>query len=175
MNKILVTGLIGSGKSEVCAYLARLGYPVYDSDSATKLLYETIPGLKARIEDAIGRPFSEISSIFRDSSAREALETLVYPLVRADFRRFAENCGSETVFFESAIAFCKPQFKDEFSRMVLVRAPYEVRAARNPKVAQRDSLQQELPPEMADFVVENASGLPELYEQVDRMIKTFKI
>lgn len=175
MNRILVTGLIGAGKSEVCAYLARLGYPIYDSDSATKLLYETVPGLKARIEKAIGRPFSEISSIFSDSAAREALEALVYPLVKADFRSFASSCNSQTVFFESAVAFGKRQFAGEFDKIVLVRAPYETRLSRNPKTAERESSQFEMPVEAADFVIVNDSGLQELHDQVDRMIKTFKI
>ena len=101
MNKILVTGLIGAGKSEVCAYLASLGYPVYDSDSRTKDLYCSIPGLKERIEQAIGCPFSEIGVIFRDPAKREALEAVVYPIVLEDFRRFCADSSSETVFFES--------------------------------------------------------------------------
>ena len=175
VNKILVTGLIGSGKSEVCSYLAGQGYPVYDSDRATKLLYETIPGLKAEVERVIGRPFSEIGSIFSDFSARNELEALVYPLVKADFRRFAASCGAETVFFESAVAYGKAQFKGEFDKVVLVRAPYEVRLGRNPKVAQRDAAQQEMPLEEADYIIENNSGLQELHDQVKEMIKTFKI
>ena len=175
MTKILVTGLIASGKSEVCARLAQLGSPVYDSDSSTKLLYETIPGLKARVEQAIGRPFSEISSIFRDASAREALEAVVYPLVLADFRMFAANCGGETVFFESAVAFGKPQFKGEFDKTVLVRAPYALRLERNPKVLDREAAQQEMPLDEADYIIENNSGLQELHDQVDRMIKAFEI
>ena len=175
MNKILVTGLIGSGKSEVCAYLALLGYPVYDSDSRTKALYDEVPGLKARIEEVTGRPFSELASIFGDPAAREALEMLVYPLVLEDFRSFASACGAQTVFFESAVAYDKAQFKDEFSGIVLVRAPYEVRLGRNPKVREREASQNEMPLEEADYIIENKSGLQELHDQVDRMIKTFKI
>ena len=175
MNEILVTGLIGSGKSEVCAYLAGLGYPVYDSDRCTKLLYETVPGLKAQIERAIGRPFSEIGSIFSDFSARKELEALVYPLVKADFRRFAASCRAETVFFESAVAYGKAQFEGEFDKTVLVRAPYELRLERNPKVAERDAAQQEMPLEEADYIIDNNSGLHELHDQVNEMIKAFKI
>ena len=175
MNKILVTGLIASGKSEVCSYLAGLGYPVYDSDRSAKLLYETVPGLKAKVERAIGHPFSEISSIFGDASARQALEAVVYPLVKADFRSFAASCGAETVFFESAVAFGKAQFKDEFDKVVLVRAPFELRLSRNPKVAQRDAAQQEMPLDKADFIIDNNAGVQELHDQVQEMIKTLKI
>lgn len=175
VNKILVTGLIGSGKSEVCAYLASLGYPVYDSDPRTKALYESVPGLKGDIEKAIGRPFSEIEVIFSDVRKREALEAVVYPLVLDDFRCFCAEAAGETVFFESAVASSKPLFAAEFSKTVLVRAPYGIRLTRNPKAALRETAQEELPAVKADFVIDNNSGLQELHDQVDRMINTFKI
>ena len=175
MNKILVTGLIGAGKSEVCAYLAGLGYSVYDSDSRTKALYCSTPGLKTRIEEAIGCPFSEIEIIFRDAAKRGALEAVVYPLVLQDFRRFCAESSAETVFFESAVAFGKEQFAGEFDKTVLVRAPYDVRLSRNQKVGQRASSQEEMPLGKADYIIDNNSGLRELHDQVDRMIKTFKI
>ena len=70
MKTILVTGGIASGKSEVCRYLASKGLPVYDSDSRTKALYGSVPGLVERIEAAIGVPFAQIGVIF--STARGA-------------------------------------------------------------------------------------------------------
>ena len=175
MTRILVTGLIGSGKSAVCAYLSELGYPVYDSDSRTKALYETVPGLKAQIENTVGVPFSQLSVIFRDDAKREALESLVYPLVLDDFRRFASDSSADVVFFESAVAYFKPQFAGEFDLTVLVRAPYELRAGRNPKVAERNTLQQDLDPALADYVIDNDSGLEQLRDRVDRMLKTIRI
>lgn len=175
MTRILVTGLIGSGKSAVCAYLSELGYPVYDSDSRTKALYETVPGLKAQIEKTVGVPFSQLPLIFGDETKREALESLVYPLVLDDFRRFVAEEPGDAVFFESAVAFCKPQFAEEFDLTVLVRAPYETRALRNPKVAERSAIQRELDPAAADYVIDNDSGLEELRDRVDRMLKTIKI
>ena len=39
MRTVLVTGPIGSGKSEACRYLASLDFPVYECDARTKLLY----------------------------------------------------------------------------------------------------------------------------------------
>ena len=68
MKTVLVTGGIASGKSEVCRYLSSAGYPVYDSDSRTKALYESVPGLKGRVEEAIGVPFSNVAVIFEDEA-----------------------------------------------------------------------------------------------------------
>lgn len=175
MTEILVTGRIGSGKSEVCRYLASKGYPVYDSDSRTKALYDSVPGLKERIEEALGIPFGSLSVIFEDASRREALEALVYPLVLEDYRRFAQEACSEAVFFESAVAYGKPHFEGVFDRKVLVRAPYGLRLERNPLTAQREASQTEMPPEEADFIIENDSGLQELCDRVDQMLKTFRI
>ena len=51
---LVVTGGIGSGKSLVCSMFADKGIPVYDSDSRTKSLYDSVPGLSARISSALG-------------------------------------------------------------------------------------------------------------------------
>ena len=45
METIILTGLIGSGKSAVSALLAERGIPVYDSDARTKALYDENPTL----------------------------------------------------------------------------------------------------------------------------------
>ena len=173
--KILVTGLIGSGKSAVCNYLATLGYPVYDSDTRTKSLYESVPGLKEQIEQTLGVPFSELGIIFRDEQKRLALEELVYPLVLEDFRRFAESAASEVVIFESAVALDKVQFAGVFDKVVLVRAPYETRLRRNPKAGERSAVQNEPDPAAVDFIIDNDSGLAELHDRVDRLLKQLKI
>ena len=54
MKTILVTGGIGSGKSEVCRHLVSRGIPVYDSDARTKRLYDEVQGLAARVDAALG-------------------------------------------------------------------------------------------------------------------------
>ena len=53
---VIVTGLIGSGKSAVCALLRERGIPVYDSDSRTKRLYDRRPALVDAMEKAVGTP-----------------------------------------------------------------------------------------------------------------------
>ena len=70
MRAILVTGPIGSGKSEVCRYLASLDFPVYDCDSRTKMLYSLVPGLKCSIEERLGIPWSQIGTVFSDPALR---------------------------------------------------------------------------------------------------------
>ena len=93
MKTFLVTGPIGSGKSEVCRYLASKGYPVYDCDSRTKGLYESVPGLKSRIVGGYlflhcffvcGKFFRDFRVLYAQNLQCE--KTCVFAAVNADGR-----------------------------------------------------------------------------------------
>ena len=118
---VIVTGLIGSGKSAVCALLRERGIPVYDSDARTKRLYECSIGLVERLEEALGQPLRGEDGrldrkalarvIFSGDSARETVEGIVYPLVLRDFRRWrARQKNAPLVVLESAVILEKPLF-----------------------------------------------------------------
>ena len=145
---VIVTGLIGSGKSAVCALLRERGIPVYDSDARTKGLYDRRPALVDRLEETLGLPLrggdgrldrkALAARIFSDDAAREKLEAIVYPEVLADFKRWkARQKGAPFVVLESAVILSKPVFDGLADAVVLVSAPEEVRLQR---VMQRDSL-----------------------------------
>ena len=61
LQVLAVTGAIGSGKSLVCRFLAERGFPVYDSDSRTKALYDEDSALADAVEDAMGEPLKDSS------------------------------------------------------------------------------------------------------------------
>ncbi len=169
MKTILVTGPIGSGKSEACRYLASLGFPVYDCDSRTKLLYSLVPGLKCRIEDALELRWEQIGTVFSDPAKLARLESVVYPYVLEDLRGWIAAQTAPLRFVESAIALGKPQFDGLFDRVVLVTAPYEVRLARNPKAAERDALQS-FDPARIVFTVVNDTTPEEMFIQIRKLI-----
>ena len=171
MKTILITGGIASGKSEARCYLESLGYPAYDCDSRTKALYDEIPGLKAKVEEAIGLPFSQIGVIFRDSAKREALEAVVYPEVLADIRRWKSALGDVPFcFMESAIALEKPLFDAEYDEVWMLRSPLEERLARNPLAAERIGAQN---PDYsrADVTILNDSDIASLHDKIDNLLK----
>ena len=174
MKTVLVTGGIASGKSELCRYLSSKGFAVYDSDSRTKALYDSVPGLKERVEDALGVPFSEIGIIFSDDARREKLEAVVYPEVLKDFLEWKSSQAGRAVFFESAVAASKPVFDGQWDEIWLVRAPLEARLERNPKTAGRLSSQTEVDATQADVVIDNDSSLEELHKKVDILINDMK-
>ena len=174
MKTILVTGGIASGKSEVCRYLSSKGFAVYDSDSRTKSLYDSVPGLKKKVEEAIGVPFSQIAVIFKDAAKREALERVVYPEVLKDFTLWREKITGQAVFFESAIALEKPIFDALWDEVWLVRAPLSGRMSRNPATAERLASQKEIDPERADVIIDNDSSLEDLHKKLDNLINEMK-
>ena len=174
MKTVLVTGGIASGKSELCRYLSSKGFAVYDSDSRTKALYDSVPGLKERVEDALGVPFSEIGIIFSDDARREKLEAVVYPEVLKDFLEWKSSQAGRAVFFESAVAASKAVFDGQWDEIWLVRAPLEARLERNPKTAGRLSSQTEVDATQADVVIDNDSSLEELHKKVDILINDMK-
>lgn len=176
---ILITGGIGSGKSEVSAVLRSLGYPVYDSDSRTKGLYDSVPGLLEAVEKALGcgplrtedgrldrRTLAGI--VFSDAAKMELLQRVVYPAVAEDFVRWRSSFDGP-VFFESAVASAHPEFDGLFDAVLLVTADEEKRLERvlaRDKGAGREEVlarmrSQEVP-SGPDYVIVNNGGLRSL-------------
>ncbi len=169
MRTILVTGPIGSGKSEACRYLASLDFPVYECDTRTKMLYSVVPGLKCSIEERLSLPWSQIGTVFSDPDKLRTLEEMVYPYVVEDLKAWKAAQKAPLLFVESAIALDKHQFDGLYDTVVLVDAPYETRVARNPKAAERDALQA-FDPARIDFVVNNGGTKEELQLLIRQLI-----
>ena len=141
MKILVITGGIGSGKSEVCRILAQKGLAVqYNADAKVKELYDTVPGLLESIEDRLGCSLRDEAGkfvprclaqrIFVDRQALETVESLVFPALMEDFLAFAGNSGSPFVVFESATILEKPQFDDFGDKVILVDAPVSMRMER---------------------------------------------
>ena len=166
---VLVTGPIGGGKSEACRYLAALGFPVYECDARTKMLYSLVPGLKCSIEERLGLPWSRIGDVFAEPAKLAALEEMVYPFVVEDLKAWTAAQTAPLLFVESAVALDKPQFDGLYDRVLLVSAPYEMRLARNPRTAERDALQS-FDASRIDAVIENEGTLEELHLKIRQLI-----
>ena len=169
MRTILVTGPIGSGKSEACRYLASLDFPVYECDARTKMLYSLVPGLKCSIEERLGLPWSQIGTVFSDPDKLRTLEEMVYPHVLEDLKAWKAAQTAPLLFVESAIALDKPQFDGLYDGVLLVTAPYELRVQRNPKAAERDALQS-YDPARIDWRLDNDGTQEELFIKIRKLI-----
>lgn len=186
MVTVIVTGGIGSGKSAVCTLLRKRGIPVYDCDSRVKELYKSRRSLVPRLEKALGCPLRQADGsldkarlaalIFSDEAAREAVESIVFPVLLKDFQRWRSRQKAPFVVLESAIILSKPVFDGLADAVVLVDAPEEIRIRR---VMERDGLSrdavrrrleaQELPLEKVNVTLSNCGSVEALSEAVDRV------
>lgn len=171
MTTVLVTGPIGGGKSTACRYFESLGWPVYDSDSRCKALYDSVPGLKGRIESELGIPFAELGLIFSRPALRERLEGIVYPLVAEDIASWKAAVGGPLAFVESATAAAHPEFANLYDKVLIVTAPAQLRHARNPKAAERDASQR-FPRIPGSRTIRNEGSPEQLYAKLDNYLKT---
>ncbi len=165
-----------------------MGYPVYSSDQRAKdLMHEDasiVAGLKelfgeeAYINQELNRPYIA-TQIFKDESKRVAMNNLVHPAVRKDFKEWVERQTSPLVFQESALLFETGNYRS-FDAVFLVSAPEEIRMKR---VKERDRLSDEqvlsrfkaqMPEEekrkLTNYVVDN-SGNEFLIPQILKLIK----
>ena len=169
MTTVLVTGPIGSGKSEVCRYLAGKGFPVYDCDSRTKALYDSVPGLRRKIEAALEIEWKDIGIIFTDTRRRLLLESIVYPLVAEDILSWKASLNCGLAFIESAVALDKRLFDSLYDKVLLVTAPEALRLGRNPHAAIRGALQS-FDSGRICYTIENDSTIEELHLKTDKLL-----
>lgn len=189
MVTILVTGGIGSGKTEVSRILSDSGIPVYDSDSAVHRLYREDKALRSSVAEAFGQEIltpegvnrTVLSKIvFSSAASLERLESIVYPALLKDFRSWQNGLDSAYSAMESAIAFEKPVFKDIFDFIIFVDAPEEERIARvcgrdgisAEDVRRRMASQKNLAGAAAGAFVRNDSGLENLRSQVESALNS---
>jgi dephospho-CoA kinase len=174
MLKIGITGGIGAGKSIVSSVLEVLGYPVFNSDKVAKDILnnnaEAVSEMKAAFGVLAYNENDELDRkcladlIFDDPTAREKINQIVHPKVRAAFDSFVESSDSEVVFNEAAILFETGSYKN-FDKNILITAPESVRIER---VVKRDGVSEESvrsrmnaqwsdvrKAELADYVVTN--------------------
>ena len=192
VKTVLVTGGIGSGKTEVCRVLASRGVPVYDSDSRTKSLYDLVPGLAEKVDAALGGGLLGedgridrkrlASAVFSDAEKLRTLEAIVHPAVLEDFLSWRGSQDSGVVVMESAIAHKVPVFEGVFDYVVLVEAPAGDRLER--AVLRDSSSREAVGGRMAqqtfdglepDFVIVNDSTLDVLRARADEALEKISI
>lgn len=140
MKIVGVTGGIGSGKSIVCRIFEQLGIPVYEADSAAKQLYDKYPELKESIKELVSaeaidkngqinrKKLAEI--VFNDDEKLSVLNKLVHPLVKWDFKNWADtHKGYPYLIKEAAILF-ESGSNENCDKIISVLSPMDLRVER---------------------------------------------
>ena len=148
MKIVGLTGGIGSGKTTVARMFAALGIPVYNSDERAKELMVTSEELVNQIKSLLGEEAYSGSDlnreyiagkVFLDKALLNALNDLVHPAVRDDFRNWASIQKTPYVIQEAAILF-ENGAHEYFDQMILVTAPKMIRLQR---IMERDNVSED--------------------------------
>lgn len=177
-----ITGGIGSGKSGVAGLLRVMGIPVYDCDSEARRLMNTSDAIRQGLIALVGPEVYINRStgvqtldrrlladfMFGHAGRIAAVNALVHPAVREDFRQWtARHADSGVVALESAILF-EAGMKDDVDAVVLVYTPIEERVRRTmardgiteqavrARLASQMTDEEKLP--LADYVIHNAEA-----------------
>ena len=148
MIKIAICGGIGSGKSTVCRMFVERGAAIYDSDSRAKALMNSSEDLRAALVAEFGEECYEggalnrsylASKVFGSDEQLAKLNSIVHPVVKADFLAWAEEQEGDYCILESAILF-ESGFDALVDKTVAVLAPLPFRIER---AMQRDGVTRE--------------------------------
>jgi dephospho-CoA kinase len=189
MNKIAITGGIGSGKSFVGRLLARRGIPVYIADDEAKRLTVTDPLIRSRLTALVGADVYLADGslnkpllaqyLFDGPDHVRQVNAIIHPRVKQDFKAWAEaQTNVTTVAMESAILY-EAGFEDTVDAVVMVYAPRALRLQRAMARdgATREQIERRMAAQMTDeekrrratYVVVN-DGVQSLDAQLDALI-----
>jgi dephospho-CoA kinase len=184
-----LTGGIGCGKSAAADEFARLGATVVDTDVIARELTAAggaaLPHVKALFGDAFMRPDGAMDReamrkrVFSDPAAKQALESLLHPLIRDESeRRIAavqgKNAGAYVIHVVPLLIE-SPDYRRRVDRVLVVDCPeaLQVERVRGRGLAEAEArsiiAQQAARPARlaaADDVIDNGGTLEALRSQV---------
>lgn len=152
MLRIALTGGIATGKSHVARLLAQAGLPLIDADVlARQALAVGMPALVAvrtRFGEGVMAPDGTLDRakladvVFRDASARKALEGMIHPgVIQSILTFFEQTCSPERPMAVADIPLLyESGFEHAFDRVVVVACPREMQVTR---VMSRDNTSKE--------------------------------
>jgi dephospho-CoA kinase len=188
--RVALTGGIASGKTTVANLFAAHGVPLIDTDLIAREVVEPGQPALAAVAAAFGpdvldpqgrldrRRLREI--IFADGAARDRLEAILHPAIRAEMERQSAAVASISPYQLLVIPLlAEGGRRDHVDRVLVVDAPESMQVER---LMARDSVTREQAQAslraqasraarlaMADDVVTNSGQLQHLREQVDAL------
>jgi dephospho-CoA kinase len=135
-----LTGGIGSGKSAAAAEFARLGATVVDTDAIARELTEPGGAALAQIRSLFGEAFVAASGamdrqamrnrVFSDPAAKQALEGLLHPLIRAEAEHRIAAARGPYVVYVVPLLIESGDYRGRVNRVLVVDAPEALQVER---------------------------------------------
>jgi len=169
-----------------------MGIPVYDCDREARRLMISNPAIRQGLETLVGTdvylPDNTLNRrlladfMFGHAERVKAVNTLVHPVVRDDFRQWTASSKASLVAVESAILF-EAGMRDDVDAVALVYTPLAERLERTiardrateeavrARLASQMSDEEKLP--LVDFIIYNAETdaiIPQTLEILDRIL-----
>ena len=191
-NAIVITGVIGSGKSTVVNLLRVYGFSIIDADEiAHRALDESIDEIKSEfgsefIKDNKVDRKSLGSLVFSDSKAKKKLENILHPLIKEQIFAAASKLESSNYpyFIDLPLYFEKSPVYDEFQSVCVVYAPEQICLKRiiernnldfnEARLRLESQISIEKKREIATYIIDNSSDLKHLNLEVNSFIATLK-
>ena len=191
-NAIVITGVIGSGKSTVVNLLRVYGFSIIDADEiAHRALDESIDEIKSEfgsefIKDNKVDRKSLGSLVFSDSKAKKKLENILHPLIKEQIFAAASKLESSNYpyFIDLPLYFEKSPVYDEFQSVCVVYAPEQICLKRiiernnldfnEARLRLESQISIEKKREIATYIIDNSSDLKHLNLEVNSFISTRK-
>ena len=180
-----LTGGIGSGKSVAGDFFIELGIDVIDADHVSKNILDDNESAKKLSLEQFGEKFIDKNNnvdrallrdeIFKNENKKEALESIIHPLVREEIFNFIENSNSVYKIIMVPLIY-ETNSQDFYDKIVVVDCKEEnqiIRASKRDNKTKNDIINimknQASSNErmsIADEVIKNDSSLDDLKKQV---------
>ena len=180
-----LTGGIGSGKSVAGDFFIELGIDVIDADHVSKNILDDNESAKKLFLEHFGEKFIDKNNnvdrallrdeIFKNEDKKEALESIIHPLVREEIFNFIENSNSVYKIIMVPLIY-ETNSQDFYDKIVVVDCKEEnqiIRASKRDNKTKNDIINimknQASSNErmsIADEVIKNDSSLDDLKKQV---------
>ena len=180
-----LTGGIGSGKSVAGDFFIELGIDVIDADHVSKNILDNNESAKKLFLEHFGEKFIDKNNnvdrallrdeIFKNKDKKEALESIIHPLVREEIFNFIENSNSVYKIIMVPLIY-ETNSQDFYDKIVVVDCKEEnqiIRASKRDNKTKNDIINimknqasSDERMSIADEVIKNDSSLDDLKEQV---------
>ena len=187
-----LTGGIGSGKSVVGNFFTELGIDVIDADHVSKNILDENKNAKKLFVEHFGDKFIDKNNnidrallrdeIFKDENKKEALESIIHPLVREEIFNFIKNSQSIYKIVMVPLIY-ETNSQDFYDKILVVECSEENqinRASKRDNKTKDDIMNiiknqatSEQRKSIADEIINNDSSLNELKNQVIKIHQKF--
>ena len=180
-----LTGGIGSGKSVAGDFFIELGIDVIDADHVSKNILDDNESAKKLFLEHFGEKFIDKNNnvdrallrdeIFKNEDKKEALESIIHPLVREEIFNFIENSNSVYKIIMVPLIY-ETNSQDFYDKIVVVDCKEEnqiIRASKRDNKTKNDIINimknqasSDERMSIADEVIKNDSSMDDLKKQV---------